>query len=476
MLGIDADVLLNLLEPFEETSSLWPFGISNAEAWARFDEYAWRVRVLSFPPDVDYPYTIFDQVLNIKFERNRPLVPNLMAVSIAIEPDLVHRIINLFGHSSVRKLTLEPYIFDDFWGCSEPLEVALSIFESPLINMPSLRTFIISSSEFDIEDEESRVLVQAFASIVGKFDRLEEVQIPAFWLTDPVLDSLASLPCLQSLEIQMCDAPCPAQFTTIPAIINNYFPSLDKLVMNTSISQALVWSSHPGLPKTLTSLCIHSDEDERVDVWARLLEVIGSQLRHLRTLILEQDLNGYFIVPHVAPLSLDLRHLLSLSELRDVSLDLGHDMIINPNELIALFKALPRLEHLKIPRSTAVDISCLAEIAPIAQRLETLELNWHTPENLAALPRVHIPFSQLRFIHGDLRCGLPPIPVAVFLEDVLPPECTIPKTWGTVRGVPNKEASVYDVREAFSRARQKDRRRRGRAWAYIGPVGMGAQA
>ncbi|KAF7433807.1 hypothetical protein PC9H_005773 [Pleurotus ostreatus] len=468
--SIEADVLLNLLEPLEETSSLWPFGISSTEAWARFDEYAWRVRVLSFPPDVDYPYTIFDQVLNIKFERNRPLVHNLTAVSIDIEPDLVHRIINLFGHTSVRKLTLGPYIFDDFWGCSEPLETALKIFKSALINMPSIRTFRVSGYD---ESEESSTVVQAFASIVGGIDKLEEVQIPAFWLTDPVVDALAALPVLRSLEIHTADTPSPAQFTTIPAIGEDYFPSLEALSIDIDCTQAVKWFAHPRFPKTLTALFFYLPELEgsaTTDAWTHLLTVIGSQLRHLRTLRHEHQYH-VFRLPG-APHSFDtLRPLLSLSDLRDVSLETGHDMTIAPNELVALFNALPRLKHLYIPHTAPVDIACLADIAPVAQQLHTLTLSWRTPASPAALPRAHRPFAHLTRIDGALRCGLPAIAVAEFLEDVLPPGCSVPGTWGVAGEGPETRGLVCDIRAAFGRVREKDRRRRARAWAYVGPVG-----
>lgn len=171
-----------------------------------------------------------------------------------------------------------------------------------------------------------------------------------------------------------------------------------------------------------------------------------------------------------APHSFDaLRPLLSLSDLQHMSFVTEFDMIIGHSELAALFKALPRLESFVIPWSAPVDISCLTEIARIAQRLQTLELNWCTPLHPTALPRVYLPFAQLKALRGPLCFDLPPIAVAEFLEDVLPPECSVPETWG----------SVYDVRVAFAREREKDRRRRARArvraWAYIGPVDTGQQ-
>ncbi|KAL4255296.1 hypothetical protein AB1N83_013635 [Pleurotus pulmonarius] len=458
--NIDAGALLNLLEP--EALDLWSFGVSNAEAWARFDEYAWRVRVLSFRPNDDFPYVVFDQALNMKFECNGPLVPNLSALSIDFESDMIHHIIALFGHSSVRSLTLEPYIFDDFRECSEPLETALSIFKTALINMPSLRSFGVF--EYD-EVEESFIAVQAFASIIGGFHQLEEVQIPAFWLTDPVVDSLASLPCLRSLEIRLSDTPSLAQFSTIPAMINNYFPSLERIHIDTDdVNQAIRWFAHPRFPRTLTSLVVylHQPDDNRTtDGCVHLLEVIGSHLRHLRTLYLEESSYDFG-----APYSFEtMRPLLLLSDLRHISLIMVNDIIICQNELVGVFKALPFLESFDISNSTPVDVSCLAEIAPIARQLEVLDLNWCTPPHAVTLPRVHLPFAQLKSISGDLRFDLPPIAVAEFFEDVLLPECNVPKTWGL----------VYDVRAAFARVREKERRRRAPAlgWVYVGPVVMG---
>ncbi|KAF4600297.1 hypothetical protein EYR38_004921 [Pleurotus pulmonarius] len=473
--NIEADALLNLLEaeePLDLVSDMcvlgtgnladplqWPFRVSN---WARFDEYAWRVRVLSFRPKDDFLCVVFNQALKMKFKRNGPLVPNLSALAIDFELDMVRHIIALFGHSSVRSLTLEPCIFDDFEEFSEQLEMALSIFKTALINMPSLRTFRVL--EYD-EVEESFIAVQAFASIIGGFHQLEEVQIPTFWLTDPVVDSLASLPCLRSLEIRLSDTPSLAQFSTIPAMINNYFPSLERLHIDTDdVNQAIKWLAHPRFPRTLTSLVIYLDQpndNQTTDGCIHLLEVIGSQLRHLRTLHLEQpscDVGTPYSFETVRP-------LLWLSDLRHISLMMVNDIIISQNELVGVFKALPFLESFYIPNSTPVDISCLAEIAPIARQLEVLVLNWCTPPHGATLPRVHLPFAQLKSISGDLRFDLPPIAVAEFFEDVLLPECNVPKTWGL----------VYDVRAAFARVREKERRKRAPAlgWVYVGPVVMG---
>lgn len=453
--SIDADALLNLLKP-EEASGLvsgmcimgtddltdhsqCPFGIPGTEAWSRFDEYAWRVRVLSFRPSEYFPYIVLDQVLNMKSDRNRALVPNLTALSIVI--------------------------FDEFFRrYSEPLETALTILKSAFFNMSSLHTFRVPG----YDGEESSIVLQSFASIIGGFHQLEEVHIPAFWLTDPVVDSLASLQGLRSLEISTINAPFPAQFATIPPTSDNYFPALEKLRIDTSSSKAIKWFSHPRFPKTLTFLFIHLRQYEghlMVDGCDRLLEVIGSRLCNLCTLKLrnfEEDRPSAARSFHI------LRPLLALADLQHVSLVTRFETTVHHSDLVALFKALPRLETLYIPISSPVDISCLAEIAPIAHRLETIELNWCTPPTHTVLrARTDIAFAQLKAMHGVLCCDLPPIAVAEFLEDVLPPECSISKTWDL----------VYDVRAAFARVREKERRRQARAlgWVYVAPVGMGSQ-
>ncbi|KAF4602825.1 hypothetical protein EYR40_006042 [Pleurotus pulmonarius] len=311
--SIDADALLNLLK------------LEGPQAWVRFDEYAWRVHVLSVGIDFDFPYIVRSQILTTKFNRNRPLVPNLTTLTIDFDFDSVNDIIYLFESPSVRSLTLSPYIFDDLWMCSKPFEMALKILRSALVNMPSLRTLRVPEYR---ECEGGSIAVQAFTSIIGEFDQLEEVQIPAFWLADPVVDSLASLPGLRSLDIPMLLSPSPALFTTIPPISDSYFPSLEALRMDTSFSKAIKWLSHPRFPKTLTSLSIHlrrNGVDRSADCLAHLFAAIGSQLRNLRTLDFEEPSFHRFD----ASCSFEsMRPLLSLSDLRHMTLKMRYTIVV----------------------------------------------------------------------------------------------------------------------------------------------------
>ncbi|KAJ8697425.1 hypothetical protein PTI98_004233 [Pleurotus ostreatus] len=449
---IDASVLINMLAPLEMESRLLRFSRAiKDDDWLRFDKYAWRVRKIAFQRNINYEHSVFDQ---IKSHAADP-TPRLKILSFDIDARLLHVVISLFGRTSVQSLTLGKNTVDNFglhFGAHEKASMAS---ECVLFKMPHLRTFEVSMS---YNEYENPVLLPPFTSIVCSLTYLEIVKIPAFWLTDSVIDALAILPRLRYVELGRSAASSNASFTTVPDGIKGYFPSLEILHFHMSFTQASMWVSLPHFPKALVSLALCSTlyESDAVDShgWPHFIEIVGAELCHLRQLqVTSPDDNGH--TPH--PFE-TLRPLLSLSNLQHLTLRTKRGIELEEKQLVTLLQAFPLLESLEIPQSTLVDLSCLAEIAPISRNLRVLELNWHTPPSLATLPDVQTPLSQLKTFSGSISTALPLVQIAEFLEDALPPECSLPPYWGF----------IYDMWAAFARVREKDRQRQ--TWGHTGPA------
>lgn len=379
------------------------------------------------------------------------LTPNLKILSFNIDARLLYVVTSLFGRTSVQSLTLGENTVDNFGLHFGAHEKALMASQCILVKMPHLRTIEVSMS---YDEYENPVLLQPLTSIVCSLTYLEIIKIPAFWLTDSVIDALAILPRLRYLELGQSAASSNAYFTTVPDEIKGYFPSLEILHFHMSFSQASMWVYLPHFPKALISLALCSTlyESDAVNShgWPRFIEIVGAELCHLRQLqVTSPHDSGH--IPH--PFE-TLHPLLSLSNLQHLTLRAKRGIELEQKQLVTLLQAFPLLESLEIPQSTLVDLSCLAEIAPISRNLRVLALNWHTPPSVTTLPDVETPLSQLKTFSGSISTALPLVQIAEFLEDVLPPDCSLPPDWGF----------IYDMWAAFARVREKDRQRQ--TWGY----------
>ncbi|KAF4574252.1 hypothetical protein EYR40_006034 [Pleurotus pulmonarius] len=401
---IDAYALIALLAPLETGSRLLKFSRAIQEDdWLRFNEYAWRVRKIAFQRHINYDPSMFDQ---IKIHTGS-LTPNLETLSFNSDARLLHVVISLFGHTSVHRLTLGRNTVDNFGIHFGAPENALLAFERILSKTPRLRTFEVSMS---YNEYEYSVLLHPFSSTVCSLKHLQVVKIPAFWLTDPVIDALAILPRLRYIELGRSAASSSACLTRVPDNIKGYFPSLEILHFEMSFSQATLWLSQPHFPKTLISLALCSSlyaagvDDS--SGWGRFLEKVSAELCNLRQLQVtstnDDGDDGH--TPH--PFG-TLQPLLSLSKLEHLTLRAMRGFKLDQTQLVTLLRAFPYLKSLEIPQSTRVDLSCLAEIAPIAPNLQILQLNWHTPSSVTTLPDVDTSLPRLKTFSGSLSTALP---------------------------------------------------------------------
>ncbi|KAF7433795.1 hypothetical protein PC9H_005760 [Pleurotus ostreatus] len=409
--AIEIRCLVSLLAPLKVSNGNFIFtrGIGVGD-WARFDAYAWRVRKLTFSGRWEQS-SVFAE---IAITRPRiELLPNL--TSLTFTTYVPYKTVTLFGHSAVQSLALP----DTVLFVPENLEIE-NDSQSKLgylsTRMPDLRALSIQY-KYD-EPRTVASLVQFLGPTLRDLPFLESLKIPDFWMTGTLIHHLALHPRLRCIKAFPTGRPFDLAIALPPSAV--HFPSLDCLALTMSFNNA-TWLAQLHNTKGLTSLSLRYLRSTSLqDDWPPLLGIITSQFRSLEELSLASK-HGWRTTPSAA----DLRAVCSLPRLRTFHLLSPYNLETDIDEasLVSIFRASPQLESFRIPHASAIRLSCINELAPIATNLEILELTW----SASAVP-IHAlhRFPRLAHLCGYIDAStVNTEQVARFMSRVLPAECTV---------------------------------------------------
>ncbi|KAF4593619.1 hypothetical protein EYR40_008407 [Pleurotus pulmonarius] len=407
--------LLLLLAPFNSQGTSFSRPISAAD-WSRFDKYAWRVYTLTCSRPSNFEPGIFDEIALKRLRRD--LLPNL--TTLEIDHSLSPHILPLFSHASVQRLRFCDEAANSLLlGNPEKSAAILSYF--PVV-MPGLRTLSLTLSMKQAPGVSASSVGQLLASVLCDLHSLEEIILTSCLLTESVILSLLFLPRLRA--IQTADFLSPYGPSICPLPPDNCFPQLETL--HIADSQAAVWLSQSQFPPNLLNLEIHTmanfERSFSPEEQYKMMQRVARQCQRLRTFSLTFSALSNSSLKTLQPITF----LAKLETLRLVCLD---TLEMEQDDLVTLLQALPHLRILKIfmglPTSkSALHLSVLSSLSPVAPRLEILGLPFDIP--LSIIPMDVSPFPKLRSLNLIMVGNEVPqvIEIAKFLSCVLPDQCT----------------------------------------------------
>lgn len=311
-------------------------------------------------------------------------------------------------------------------------------FDDVVARMPGLthldiRTTIPMNS---LEDEAIRLL--------SSFPKLQKLTMPRFFLTTRIAECLSQLPKLGCIEFQYFDEQGlgnPIDTAVFrPELAEGAFPSLWDLSLTAVYKDVERFLTIPFSPSNLTMLYIDSPNIETPAAIQQLLTAISENCQMLKLLALVSPRrlpNDSDTTSTDAPQRVNMEtlkplfacaNLTSLEIIHRYSLDLQREDL----EVFAL--RWPSLETLNLNnepldlRSSSMTIEALIPFARHCPHLTHLGIFIDASHNLipAFSPTSPLPpFKSLRRLSMGLSPITDPMPVAIFLSQILPLECKV---------------------------------------------------
>ncbi|KAI0073082.1 hypothetical protein K474DRAFT_1723382 [Panus rudis PR-1116 ss-1] len=452
--------LFQLLAPLEKSGSINDATIYRFERgltardWERFGRYARRVRSFTYGnPDI-YPSSDVDGSVFDEIARTRPpanilpaILPNLRSLSWFSQLHSRTSYSFMFMHENITKFDIYLRIADE-----HPLD---AVFDEIRLRMPHLTSLDLrfENSMCEIED--------SFIKLVSRLKKLKQIILPAFTVTTRVFEALSKLPNLRIIQFEFLASQGIGQPSDVasfsPRLEDGAFPSLFDLALNCSMQDATRLFNAPFAPIHMKMLYLHVTAPATPDEMRQFLTVLSENCQLLTHLSINLTRLPAFSedapIPDNGRVTWDhLKPVLSLPELTDLSIIWSHPFMITEANIEEMASKWPSLESLCL-NSEPLDPSeesmlTLRALVPFARHCPKLnELGLYiSTKDAAELSRettatLTKPFKSLQRFEVGLSGILDPKPVALFLSQLCPSECSVESgvTWPDGFGMMSKE-------------------------------------
>ncbi|KAJ8481296.1 hypothetical protein ONZ45_g15350 [Pleurotus djamor] len=352
-------LLLRLLAPMgydEETRAYYFLRPIDSAGWARFQDYNRRVRSLYVHEENISP-SVYNMIMLHRPSIDAQLLPNLREFYGYFDLE----IFLLFSHESVQEYHLS----------GTPDRVSMReidlLFHYLPIRTPNLSVLDISTMEYLAD-----VDIPLVQTMLEGLPLLQKVTLPAALIVSETTNILASRPFVQFLSTTSRDAD-EEQVSFGAAFPEDAFPSLTTLRLNIAFPRAVECFSQPFATKTLKEIRLSSVSHDVDPTYALMLSTIAQNWPSIQSLFL-QVLNGLgeFEENYYSC----IKPLLACTRLTSLTLQFPRPIVLDEDEFVALFSALPSLRYLDIGKGTLTNVVPKASILSlpiIAQHCPQLE-------------------------------------------------------------------------------------------------------
>ncbi|KAJ8519571.1 hypothetical protein ONZ45_g3479 [Pleurotus djamor] len=350
-------LLLRLLAPMgydEETRAYYFLRPIDSAGWARFQNYNRRVRSLYVHEENISP-SVYNMIMLHRPSIDAQLLPNLREFYGYFDLE----IFLLFSHESVQE-----YHLSGTPDCVSMREINLLFHYLP-IRTPNLSVLDISTVD-DLAD----VDIPFVETMLEGLPLLQRVTLPAALVVPKTTNILASRPFVKFLSTTSRNAN-EEQVSFGAAFPEDAFPSLTTLKLNIAFSRAVECFSKPFAMKTLKEIRLSSVSHDFDPTYALMLSTIAQNWPSIQSLFL-QVLNGLgeFEENYYSC----IKPLLACTRLTSLTLQFPRPIILDEDEFVALFSALPSLRYLDIGKGT------LTNVVPKASMLSLPIIAQHCPK------------------------------------------------------------------------------------------------
>ncbi|KAJ8522446.1 hypothetical protein ONZ45_g949 [Pleurotus djamor] len=373
----DISILLSLLAPLEQKSSVHSFKFARAiepADWTRFARYAFRVRSLIYAPESQRLKHLhrdaFHEVARSRISLD--ILPNLNTLEWDDMNDLTFCV--LFMSKNVKRFRV--YLADDA-DSRLPNGVA-ALFQNITTRMPNLEYLDISSqlAMSEIEPE----TIQLFQGL----PKLKEVEFPLYYLTPPVTKTLSQLKQLEMVGFQYDEergSGAAADVNVPPAILDQgAFPALYDFSTSMPFRHATKFFTQPFPPQNITLLFIDSADPELPTDFRNLLEAIVKCCPLLDRLALNPCISTSTRPLTDERITYDiLRPILSLPKLTALDINYHYPLDLKYEDIEDMARKWPNLDTLMLncdpaaldhpPSLTLQALLPFAQYCPNIQRL-----------------------------------------------------------------------------------------------------------
>ncbi len=332
---------------------------------------------------------------------------------------------NLFMHSGIQKLWLVAYYHPDE-----------TTFEEIIDRMPNLSELTLDISPGPIPVHFGKEL----CNMLRKLTNLRKIRIPEFCYTTQIIEVLSHLQLLCTITFESdfmpVDRATPQSFPL--GIAAGAFPTLHNLNIPSNFLDVVSLLQSPYAPSSLTELYIDSGLVETPDPARKLAFSVSTHLQELKKLRLEsaRDSSIEYLAGTDAKHSIKLatlQPLFHLPYLTSFEFDHQYPLLITQKDIELLASSCPAIEKLNLcgePSFCMQSTLTLAALIPLAlhcTKLNSLTLfidATNVPElSLEVIPPR--PFMSLHFLSFGLSIIDNATPVAIYLSQLIPPECMV---------------------------------------------------
>ncbi|KDQ24633.1 hypothetical protein PLEOSDRAFT_1107561 [Pleurotus ostreatus PC15] len=331
-------------EPDGDGGVIWSFvkehGAIQTTDWARLRSYAKRVRILVVPRRIP----ILDDSVFTEIQRAGRFLPNLQRLEWYTNAFYYP----LFTDKNVLHLTLRLDPEDTHHLSQIILDIPkfLPLLTSLMLELPDYYAYfgmdMLKRFFSTLEDVHNAIAIS-----LTKLPSLTYFSLPKFFCTPTILQQLAMLKKLVSVEVSLLSSPYNSIFPV--DLETRSFMSLTRLAFSMSFERAMECFSQTNYPPNIIRLELASTAFEPEPDYSGILEVLSASYPDLEELVLDSTVSPPVDIELAVQTEITLHSLqpvLRWSGLKVLKLRHYFPFSLTHDDILAFAKALPSIEIL----------------------------------------------------------------------------------------------------------------------------------